>query len=292
YRIFTRSGDIRWVDERTFIQRDENGGIHLQGIILDITEHKKADEALLQMEEIRKKEIHHRIKNNLQVISTLLYLESGNFSDRKVMEAFKDSQHRVKSMALVHEKLYQSEDMVSVDFADYIKNLADYLFHSYSTGSGKVSLRLDVENVFLGMDTAVPLGIIINELVSNALKHAFSKGGNGEICIQLHRNGRDLPVNVENYKNTEDQVARSEKVECNGFSIIHEDKKVEDRLTLIVRDNGKGFPKSLDFRNTDSLGLQLVTALVDQINGSIELNTSIGTEFKITFRELKYKKKV
>ncbi len=292
YRIFTRSGDIRWVDERTFIQRDETGGIHLQGIILDITEHKKADEALLQMEEIRKKEIHHRIKNNLQVISTLLYLESGNFSDRKVMEAFKDSQHRVKSMALVHEKLYQSEDMVSVDFADYIKNLADYLFHSYSTGSGKVSLRLDVENVFLGMDTAVPLGIIINELVSNALKHAFSKGGNGEICIQLHRNGRDLPVNVENYKNTEDQVARSEKVECNGLSIIHEDKKVEDRLTLIVRDNGKGFPKSLDFRNTDSLGLQLVTALVDQINGSIELNTSIGTEFKITFRELKYKKKV
>ena len=112
------------------------------------------------------------------------------------MEAFKDSQHRVKSMALVHEKLYQSEDMVSVDFADYIKNLADYLFQAYSTGSGKVSLKLDVENIFLGMDTAVPLGIIINELVSNALKHAFSKGEDGEICIQLHRGGRITSYNV------------------------------------------------------------------------------------------------
>jgi len=293
YRIFTKSGEIRWVDERTFIQRDGKGGIHLQGIILDITEHKKAEEALLQIEEIHKKEIHHRIKNNLQVISTLLYLESGNFSDKKVMEAFKDSQHRVKSMALVHEKLYQSEDMVSVDFADYIKNLADYLFHSYSMGSGKISMKLDVDNIFLGMDTAVPLGIIINELVSNALKHAFSKGEDGEICIQLHRDGGNPPGKVENYKNAEDQVARSEKVDSAGLSgSIQGDKKVEDKLTLIVSDNGKGFPKSLDFRNTDSLGLQLVIALVDQINGSIELNTNKGTEFKIIFQELKYKKKV
>ncbi|MGB9941403.1 histidine kinase dimerization/phosphoacceptor domain -containing protein, partial [Methanosarcina sp.] len=117
YRILTKSGEVRWVDERTVIQRNEEGEVHLQGIILDITEHKKAEDALLRMEEIRKKEIHHRIKNNLQVISTLLYLESGNFTDKDVTEAFRDSQHRVKSMALVHEKLYQSEDMVSVDFA-------------------------------------------------------------------------------------------------------------------------------------------------------------------------------
>ena len=293
YRVFTKSGEVRWVDERTFIQRDGKGGIHLQGIILDITEHKKAEEALLQIEEIHKKEIHHRIKNNLQVISTLLYLESGNFSDEKVMEAFKDSQHRVKSMALVHEKLYQSEDMVSVDFADYIKNLADYLFQAYSTGGGKVSLKLDVENVFLGMDTAVPLGIIINELVSNALKHAFSKGEDGEIRIQLHRGGGNLPGKRVNYKNAEDQVAKSEKVDCTGLnSSVQGDKKVEDRLTLIVRDNGKGFPEGLDFRNTDSLGLQLVTALVDQINGGIELDTSTGTGFIIVFQELKYKQRV
>ncbi|MCQ1536173.1 PAS domain S-box protein [Methanosarcina sp. KYL-1] len=312
YRIFTRAGEIRWVDERTFIQRDEKGEIHLQGIILDITEHKKAEEALLQMEEIHKKEIHHRIKNNLQVISTLLYLESGNFSDKKVMEAFKDSQHRVKSMALVHEKLYQSEDMVSVDFSDYIKNLTDYLFKSYSVGGGNVSLKLDVDNVFLGMDTAVPLGIIINELVSNALKHAFSKDEDGEIRIQLHRNGGSPSREGANYNNKEDkEVAKdkepardkeavkdkelSETRTCDGAGLsggIREDKTKEDLLTLVVRDNGKGFPEDLDFRNTDSLGLQLVTTLVDQINGNVELSTNGGTEFKIIFQELKYKTKV
>jgi two-component sensor histidine kinase len=140
------------------------------------------------------------------------------------------------------------------------------------------------------MDTAVPLGIIINELVSNALKHAFSKGEDGEICIRLHRNRRGSLSKRENYKNAEDQVAKCEKIDCTGInSSIRGKNKIEDRLTLIVRDDGKGFPKYLDFRNTDSLGLQLVTALVDQINGSIELDTSRGTEFKIIFQELKYK---
>ena len=139
------------------------------------------------------------------------------------------------------------------------------------------------------MDTAVPLGIIINELVSNALKHAFSEGEDGEIYIQLHRNGRDSPSYRENYKNAEDQVAKCEKIDCAGISSTQGKNKVEDRLTLIVRDDGKGFPEGLDFRNTDSLGLQLVTALVDQINGSIELDTSRGTGFIIIFQELKYK---
>ncbi len=262
YRILTKSGDVRWVDERTFIQRSAAGEVHLQGVILDITEHKKAEDALLQMEEIRKKEIHHRIKNNLQVISTLLYLESGNFTDENVVEAFRDSQHRVKSMALVHEKLYQSEDMVSVDFADYIKNLTDYLFQSYSLGNGKVSLKLDVEKVFLGMDTAVPLGIIINELVSNSLKHAFTRGKEGEIYIELRRS----------------ESAHCERTDFKGAA-----RNKEDKLTLIVRDNGRGFPEKLDFRNTISLGLQLVTTLVDQIEGEIELDRSRGTGFEISF---------
>jgi PAS domain S-box-containing protein len=256
YRILTGSGEVRWVDERTFIQRDEKSEVHLQGVILDISEHKKAEEALLQMEEIRKKEIHHRIKNNLQVISTLLYLECGNFDDEKVIEAFRDSQHRVKSMALVHEKLYQSEDMISVDFADYIQNLANYLFGAYSVGDKNISLRLDVDNVFLGMDTAVPLGIIINELISNSLKHAFSEGESGEICVCL-------------------------KKEENG-----------NCFSLIVRDNGRGFPEEIDFRETDSLGLQLVITLVDQIEGNIELNADEGTEFRMRFRELRYRQKV
>jgi PAS domain S-box-containing protein len=269
YRILTKSGEVRWVDDRTVIQRNEKGEVHLQGIILDITEHKKAENALLQIEEIRKKEIHHRIKNNLQVISTLLYLESGNFADKKVVDAFRDSQHRVKSMALVHEKLYQSEDMVSVDFADYIKNLADYLFQSYSLG-GKVSLKLEVEKVFLGMDTAVPLGIIINELVSNSLKHAFSGCKTGEISISLKR---------EDYKEQSFRRRSSDE------------KSPAAWFLLVVRDSGTGFPEEINFRETDSLGLQLVTNLVDQIEGSIELDAGEGTEFRIRFRELKSKAK-
>lgn len=275
YRIFTRSGEVRWVDERTFIQRDKNGWIRLQGIILDITEHKRAEEALTQMEDIRKKEIHHRIKNNLQVISTLLYLESGNFSDENVIEAFRDSQHRVKSMALVHEKLYQSEDMISVDFSDYIQNLINYLFRAYSVGSGNVSLKLDVDDVFLGMDTAVPLGIIINELVSNSLKHAFSERENGEICICLKKE-EDAAPDPENH----------------DMEVESKIKTIGKYFLLTVRDNGKGFPEEIDFMETDSLGLQLVVSLVEQIEGSIELNIESGTEFRIKFQELKYKQKL
>ncbi|WP_440948484.1 histidine kinase dimerization/phosphoacceptor domain -containing protein [Methanosarcina sp. T3] len=277
YRILTRSGEVRWVDERTFIQRNEKGEIHLQGVVLDITEHKKAEEALLQMEEIRKKEIHHRIKNNLQVISTLLYLESGNFTDEKVIEAFRDSQHRVKSMALVHEKLYQSDEMISVDFSDYIQNLANYLFGAYSVGDRDIKLKLDVDNVFLGMDTAVPVGIIINELVSNSLKHAFSEKESGEICICLKKeeNGKD------GKETGRLETGKGSKAGVPGKC-----------FSLIVRDNGKGFPEDIDFRETDSLGLQLVVSLVDQVEGSIELDTSRGTEFRIRFRELKYRQKI
>ena len=281
YRILTKSGEVHWVDERTVIQRCEKGQINLQGIILDITEHKKAEEALLRMEEIRKKEIHHRIKNNLQVISTLLYLESGSFTDKSVIDAFRDSQHRVKSMALVHEKLYQSEDMVSVDFADYIQNLADYLLQSYSLGDMKISLKLDVEKVFLGMDTAVPLGIIINELISNSLKHAFINGHEGEIYIKLQSSGECTSLHEESSRNTENKMSGNRNSETAGSRKATKNKR--DKLTLIVRDNGIGFPDELDFRETTSLGLQLVTNLVDQIDGNIEIGTTAGTEFKISF---------
>lgn len=281
YRIFTKSGEIRWVDERTVIQRGVTGEINLQGIILDITEHKKAEEKLLQMEEIRKKEIHHRIKNNLQVISTLLYLESGNFTDENVITAFKESQYRVKSMALVHEKLYQSEDMVSVDFADYIQNLADYLLQSYSMGHGEVSLKLDVEKIFLGMDTAVPLGIIINELISNSLKHAFNKEEEGKIYIKLQSSEEYPARQGERSRNFDDKMIGNESAKTIGFREIAGNKK--EKLILTVRDNGIGFPDKLDFRNTTSLGLQLVITLVDQIEGDIELDTKAGTEFKISF---------
>jgi PAS domain S-box-containing protein len=249
YRIFTKSGDVRWVDERTFVRRHHEGDITLQGIILDITERKKAEEALLQAEKVRKKEIHHRVKNNLQVISSLLYLASENFKDQDVIEAFMDSRNRVRSMALIHEELYQSKDMASIDFADYTENLLEYLSKSYRIDNKDITLVSNIENVYLGVDTAVPLGMVINELVSNSMKHAFQNGAHGRISVDL------------SIQNT--------------------------ALILKVKDNGIGLSPEIDFRNTESLGLQLVTTLVDQINGTIELRVSEGTEFIIRFEELK-----
>ena len=254
YRIFTKSGDIRWVDERTFIQMEQSGEILLQGIILDITERKKAQESLLRAEEIRKKEIHHRVKNNLQVISSLLFLEAENFQDKEIVEAFLDSRNRVRSMALIHEELYQSGDMSTIDFADYTRNLLNFLSKSYVMQSKAIKLNSKIEDVYLGMDTAIPLGMIINELVSNSLKHGYPDSVEGNVNVTLELDGNEFTLNVS--------------------------------------DDGIGFPENVDFRQTTSLGLQLVTILVDQINGTIELEKNGVTSFKIRFKELKCKVKV
>ncbi|MFP4654608.1 MAG: histidine kinase dimerization/phosphoacceptor domain -containing protein [Methanohalobium sp.] len=208
-----------------------------------------------QAEEIRKKEIHHRVKNNLQVISSLLNLESDNFDDPEVVEAFRDSQNRVRSMALAHEELYQSKDIASIDFPDYVANLTNYLAQTYNGVTKNLKINSNIDKISLNMDTAIPLGIIINELVSNSLKHAFTEKESGEINIYMYKSEDD------NYK-------------------------------LIINDNGRGIPDNLDIRETDSLGLQLVNTLVDQIYGTIELDRTQGTEFIITFKELKYKIKV
>ncbi|MFY9338171.1 MAG: histidine kinase dimerization/phosphoacceptor domain -containing protein [Methanosarcina flavescens] len=239
--------------------------IGIVGVMLDITELKKAEQALLKTEEIRKKEIHHRIKNNLQVISSLLSLQAEHFSDREVRESFHDSQNRVISMSLIHEELYKTGEtgnFETFDFKTYLQKLANELFSSYVVGNQDIHLKLDLESVFLGMDTGIPLGIIINELVSNSLKHAFPKG-KGEIQIKLHRLGSD--------------------------KIEGEDRGTGRRETseylLIVSDNGIGLSEEIDFRHITSLGLQLVNILVEQIEGSIELIRGAGTEFRIKFRE-------
>jgi two-component sensor histidine kinase len=166
-----------------------------------------------------------------------------------VIEAFMDSRNRVRSMALIHEELYQSKDMASIDFADYTENLLEYLSKSYRIDNKDITLVSNIENVYLGVDTAVPLGMVINELVSNSMKHAFQNGAHGRISVDL------------SIQNT--------------------------ALILKVKDNGIGLSPEIDFRNTESLGLQLVTTLVDQINGTIELRVSEGTEFIIRFEELK-----
>ncbi|SFM71281.1 histidine kinase dimerization/phosphoacceptor domain -containing protein [Methanolobus profundi] len=199
-----------------------------------------------KLEEVRKKEIHHRIKNNLQVISSLLDLESEKFDDDAVIEAFRESQNRVVSMALVHEELYKSQDMESIDFSDYLMKLVNELSYSYMMEKENIKVKLDLDIVFIDMETAIPLGMIVNEIISNSLKHAFAPEEEGEIFVYL-----DL---------------------TNG------------KLTLTVGDNGRGFPEGMDFTQTESLGLQLVTTLTAQINGTIELDRNKGTKFKIRLK--------
>ncbi len=237
--------------------------VAISGVVRDVTERIKAEEALANLEIARKKEIHHRIKNNLQVISSLLDLQAEKFGNREfiinseVMEAFRESQDRVISMALIHEELHKSEGLDTLNFSPYIEELAENLFQTYRLGNTNVRLNMDLEeNIFFDMDTAVPLGIIINELVSNSLKHAFSGRDKGEIRIKLHRK--------ENEEN------KSEG--CKSTSFI-----------LTVSDDGIGISKSLDIEDLDSLGLQLVTSLVDQLDGELELKRNHGTEFTIRF---------
>jgi two-component sensor histidine kinase len=211
--------------------------------------HKQAKEQLrtsLKEKEVLLKEIHHRVRGNLQIISSLINLQNGYLKDKQTSVMLREIQNRVKSMALIHETLYQVKDLGKIDFAEYTQKLTAHLFRSYGSNSHDVTMRISGDNVLMDVDTAVHSGLIINELVSNSLKYAFPKGREGEIRIDL----------------------RSDN---------------DNRYTVIVSDNGVGLPEDLDFRNTKSLGLQLVTSLTDQLEGTIELDTCGGTEFKIMF---------
>lgn len=272
YRIMHKDGKVKWVREIFQNVSDATGKKRiLQGAVYDISKQKEAEESLAKVEEIRKKEIHHRIKNNLQVISSLLELQAERFNDMEILEAFRESQNRVATMAIIHEELYRSKDNETLDFSAYLQKLTADLFHSYTVGKGDVNMQLDIEDIFLGMDTAVPLGIIINELVSNSLKHAFPGGRQGEIRIKLYR----IEENAENksISNSTNNIGAKSSVNKNI------------QYVLVVSDNGLGFPENVDFRNTDSLGLQLVNILVEQLEGKIELESSSGTRFKIEFKE-------
>jgi PAS domain S-box-containing protein len=237
----------------------------------DITKRKKAEEALANLEISRKKEIHHRIKNNLQVISSLLDLQAEKFKGKEnisyseVIEAFRESQDRVISMALIHEELYKGKDTDTFNFSSYLEKLTDNLFLTYRLENIDVSLNIDMkENLFIDMDMSVPLGIIVNELVSNSFKHAFINRNSGEIRIKLCRNG------TEKCKNEDC---------CTVYS-------------LFVSDNGVGIPENIDIEKLDTLGMQLVVSLVEQLGGELEMKRNNGTEFTITFTKKEKKNHV
>ncbi len=226
----------------------------------DITKRKEAEDALTNIEIARKKEIHHRIKNNLQVISSLLDLQAAKFRDRHniddsdVQQAFRESQDRVISMALIHEELYKDVYTDTLNFSKYIEELANNLFLTYRLGNTEIKLDTDLdENIFFEMDTAVPLGIILNELISNSFKYAFVGRDKGEISIKLHREEYD---------------------ECNSRFTTY---------VLSISDNGIGISKDLDIEKLDSLGLQLIYSLVEQLDGELVLKRDSGTEFIVRF---------
>ncbi|MDD3083084.1 MAG: PAS domain S-box protein, partial [Desulfobacterales bacterium] len=221
-------------------------------MIRDITERKNAEErtkASLHEKETMLKEIHHRVKNNMQVISSLLKLQARAVGDDRLKENYKESENRIRSMALVHEMLYRSENLAQVDFKTYINALVRELYRAYNVGESRIHCQLAVEDVALEIEQAVPCGLIINELVSNCLKHAFPEGKSGVIQVFLH---------------------------------AIDDGAVE----LSVRDNGVGLPPDFDFAKTQSLGLSLVRMLAQyQLHGTVLLNAVQGVEFKITFKE-------
>lgn len=234
-------------------------------VVTDLTEQKKNEEIIAKIESARKKEIHHRIKNNLQVISSLLDLQAETFSNRghvedsEVLEAFRVSQDRVISMSLIHEELHEGGEIDTLNFSPYLERLVKNLLQTYSLGDAEISLNMDLEeNVFFDMDIAVPLGLVVNELVSNSLKYAFPGRKKGKIQIKLFKSRDGNKLSNGNGKLTEDA----------GY-------------TLIISDDGAGIPENIDFENSDTLGLQLVNILVGQLEGEIHLKRDKGTEFEI-----------
>jgi PAS domain S-box-containing protein len=259
-----KDGSSQWVLLNAKPLFDKDGKYTgAMSMLTDITKRKEAEDALTNIEIARKKEIHHRIKNNLQIISSLLDLQAEKFRDRKdiqdseVLDSFIESQNRVASMALIHEELYKDGNIDTLNVSSYIKKLADNLFLAYKFGNTKISLNMDMEeNVYFDMDTAVPLGIIVNELISNSLKHAFKGREKGEIRIKILRD-ENGECKSEGYKST--------------------------NFILIVSDNGIGIHENFNIEELNSLGLQLVVSLVDQLDGELELKRNNGTEFSIRF---------
>jgi PAS domain S-box-containing protein len=220
-----------------------------------ITERKRAEEALrasLKEKETLLREIHHRVKNNMQIISSLFNLQAVHIKDPDALRALREGQNRIRSMALIHEKLYKSHDLSKVEFASYIRSLSTYLFQFFKVNPARVRLESDLQDIHLDINSAIPCGLLVNELVSNALKHAFPEERRGVISIGLRR----------------------------------ED---DGTIRLRVADDGVGLPEDFDIRRSASFGLQIVDLLIGQLDGRIEVDKKLGTSFTISFRELEYK---
>lgn len=234
----------------SLIRSPDKEVIGAMGVLRDITKLKEAEEALklnVHQKEILLKEVHHRVKNNLQVISSILSLQTAYIQDSGALSVIQECQDRVKSMAYIHESLYQAADLAKVNFSEYLRNLCNNLMYSYSTPNRKVILDFDIADISLSLDAAIPCGLIVNELVSNCFKYAFENQARGVIRIRLAEDDDNLK-------------------------------------TLVVQDSGKGLPEDLNIETNDSLGLQLVYTLADQIDGEIKYEFAKGSKFTINFK--------
>jgi PAS domain S-box-containing protein len=221
-------------------------------LAFEITSSKQTEDKLratVKEKEILLKEVHHRVKNNLQVISSILSLQASYVDDKKTLDILKESQDRIKTMSFVHERLYQNPDFSSIKIGDYILSLVKDLIYSYKTDNQNIKLETKFDPIYLDLDQAIPCGLIINELVSNALKHAYTKTKSGV-----------LSISITNKKNN---------------------------ISLMISDNGIGMPKDINTNSTGTLGFQLVHALVDQLDAQIRLDRSNGTNYLINFEQIK-----
>lgn len=230
---------------------DSNGKfIGTFGVFRDITDRKLAEERLkqsLEEKEVLLREIHHRVKNNLQIVSSMLYLQSRGLADGGALEILNESQARIKSMALIHETLYRSQNLCRVNMAEYIRNLVSSLWATYDSAGRLASIQTDIGDIDLSIDTAIPCGLIVNELLTNSIKHAFDSGG-GKIRVELSRIGGS-------------------------------------EYELVIEDDGVGLPQDFDIDRCSTLGLRLVKALVQQIEGKLEIRSVGGAQFRVRFAD-------
>jgi PAS domain S-box-containing protein len=259
YRIVRPDGTIRWVYDRAFPILDESGKVYrIAGICEDISDRKFTEariQGALREKEVLLKEIHHRVKNNMQVISSLLQLQAQYIEDEDTLSLFEESQTRIHSMALIHEQLYQSEHLDRIDIKPYVENLVANLSQSFGCYSNSICINLNLDPISLNIETAIPCGLIINELASNSLKYAFTQNREGEISIDFC------------------------KISAQEFH-------------LSIKDNGTGFPEGFDVENTETLGLRLVRMLTRQLDGSLTIDSQCGTCYDIKFKELNYRRRI
>lgn len=238
----------------------------------------------LAQKEVLLKEVHHRVKNNLQVISSMLWLQTKAAQHPTLSSALTDTRNRLQAMGLIHEILYQSDNLGELNFPDYIQRLATNILSVHSTRPNQVNLVYDLQPVTFNLDTAIPCGLLLNELLTNAIKHAFPNG-HGEVCITLERRSASIAAP------SEPSLRASDRLPSQPSATPASQRSQSDCYVLTIQDNGVGIPENLDLKHLKSLGLKIAHDLALQLRGSLELQRTPGTRFQLTFSALKYRKR-